>query len=100
MQPAAHNNPTTSSPRSFPYPLVAALPPPLRMSTVSDSTPTRRRAAEPSKDVLLASIGDENGTTGATPDNSKIRRGLHLELGPLVISGAALDRVRARAASL
>ncbi|KAL9181411.1 hypothetical protein ACHAXT_010216 [Thalassiosira profunda] len=69
------------------------------MSTVSDTTPTRRRAAEPSNDVLLASIGDENGTTGATPDNSKTRRGLHLELGPLVISGAALDRVRARASS-
>lgn len=63
----------------------------------ADQTPTRRRQAEPSNAELLSSIANDNNSSAASDDDeSKTRRHLHLEMGPLVISGAAIDRVRAR----
>ncbi|KAL7532427.1 hypothetical protein ACHAXR_007061 [Thalassiosira sp. AJA248-18] len=60
---------------------------------MTEQTPTRRRQAEPSNTELLASFAhDDSGDN----DDSKKRRHMHLEMGPLVISGAAIDRVRAR----
>lgn len=67
----------------------------------SESTPQK----DPSNLDLLSSIASEdNERSGARDeiqgDGSKIRRHIHLELGPLVISGAAIDRLRARIVSL
>jgi hypothetical protein len=63
-------------------------------------------SSTPAKDLsnheLLNSFtsDDENGAGSDDGDGSKSRRHIHLELGPLVISGAAIDRVRARFVSL
>lgn len=66
---------------------------------MSESTPTRRRQPEQSNTEFLASItGNDDDYAGH--DDSKARRNLHLQMGPLVISGAAIDRVRARFISL
>lgn len=66
---------------------------------MSETTPTRRRQgsalSEPSNAELLTDIANDD-----SPADSKKRRNVHLELGPLVISGAAIDRVRARFISL
>ena len=63
----------------------------------AETTPTRRRQPEPSNLELLDSItSDESGGR----DDSKKRRHMHFEMGPLVISGAALDRVMAKFGSL
>ena len=52
-------------------------------------------------DLLNSIASDESHVTGSDEgDGSKSRRHMHLELGPLVISGAAIDRVRARIVSL
>ena len=48
---------------------------------------------------LLHSISNDE-TTDNYGDGSKARRHIHLQLGPIVISGAAIDRVRARFVSL
>ena len=69
-------------------------PPPVSVGT----TPTRRRQAESSNVELLSSIADNSGSS--SDDDSKIRRQMHFKVGPLVISGAAIDRVRARFVSL
>jgi len=63
----------------------------------SESTPQK----DPSNLDLLSSIASEDiERSGARDENqgdgSKNRRHIHLELGPLVISGAAIDRLRAR----
>eukprot|EP00984_Skeletonema_dohrnii_P009977 scaffold3846_cov127-Skeletonema_dohrnii-CCMP3373.AAC.10 len=60
---------------------------------MATTTPARRRQV--SNDELLSSIATDGGDR-STSDDSKSRRHMHLELGPIVISGAALDRVRAR----
>ncbi|KAL7553400.1 hypothetical protein ACHAWF_016681 [Thalassiosira exigua] len=74
------------------------LPPPPTFGSMSEQTPTRRRQAEPSNAELLASFAsdDDGGGSSSAGDDSKKRRHIHLEMGPLVLSGAALDRVRAR----
>ena len=65
---------------------------------MAEQTPTRRRQAETSNVDLLASfVNDDNA---GSAEDSKKRRHMHFELGPLVISGAAIDRVRARFVSL
>lgn len=53
-------------------------------------------------DLLNSIASDESRGAGSDEegDGSKSRRHIHLELGPLVISGAAIDRVRARIVSL
>ena len=61
--------------------------------TMAESTPTRRRP-ESGNDEILATIANDNITDDN--DESKKRRHMHLEMGPLVVSGAAIDRVRAR----
>lgn len=71
------------------------LPPPPSFSSMSEQTPTRRRQAEPSNNELIASFASDDHASNAN-DDSKKRRHMHLEMGPLVISGAAIDRVRAR----
>lgn len=65
--------------------------------TIAESTPTRRRP-ESGNDEILATIANDNITDDN--DESKKRRHMHLEMGPLVVSGAAIDRVRARFVSL
>ena len=60
---------------------------------MAESTPTRRRP-ESGNDEILATIANDNITDDN--DESKKRRHMHLEMGPLVVSGAAIDRVRAR----
>jgi hypothetical protein len=65
--------------------------------TMAESTPTRRRP-ESGNDEILATIANDNITDDN--DESKKRRHMHLEMGPLVVSGAAIDRVRARFVSL
>ena len=64
---------------------------------MAETTPTRRRP-ESGSEEKVATIANEN--TSDDKDESKKRRHMHLELGPLVISGAAIDRVRARFVSL
>jgi hypothetical protein len=49
---------------------------------------------------LLNSIVSDNSNAAGSGDGSKSRRHIHLELGPFLISGAAIDRVRARIVSL
>ena len=74
------------------YRTMSSLPPPPSVGT----TPTRRRQAESSNVELLSSIADDSSSS----DDSKSRRQMHFQVGPLVISGAAIDRVRARFVSL
>lgn len=71
------------------------------------SRTSQSESTTPAKDLsnedLLNSIVDEHHGGAAVSDEgdgSKSRRHLHLELGPLVLSGAAIDRVRARIVSL
>lgn len=75
-------------------------PPPTFSSPMVEQTPTRRRQADPSNVELLASFADSSGDSGGSGEDSKKRRHMHLEFGPLVISGAAIDRLRARFVSL
>ena len=65
--------------------------------TMAESTPTRRRP-ESGNDEILATIANDNITDDN--DESKKSRHMQLEMGPLVVSGAAIDRVRARFVSL
>ena len=60
------------------------------------AAPARRRPV--SNDELLSSITTDDGGDDdrASSDDSKSRRHMHLEFGPIVISGAALDRFRSR----
>jgi hypothetical protein len=51
-------------------------------------------------DLLNSIANDDSGASADGGDGSKSRRHIHLEMGPLVISGAAIDRVRARIVSL
>ena len=67
--------------------------------TMEETTPTRRRPPESGNEEILASIANSD-SADAHNDDSKKRRHLHLEVGPLVVSGAALERVRARFVSL
>ena len=63
--------------------------------TMATTAPARRRQA--TNDELLSSItSDDDGGDRSSSDDSKSRRGMHLQFGPVVISGAALDRMRAR----
>ena len=66
--------------------------------TMAETTPTRRRP-ESGNEEILATIANEN-ISDDDKDESKKRRHMHLEMGPLVISGAAIDRVTARFVSL
>ena len=77
--------------------MASALPTPPSFSSKSDNTPTRRRQAEPSNHDLLASFATDDSNEN---DDSKKRRNMHIQVGPMVISGAALDRVQARFFSL
>mmetsp|Transcript_2164 Transcript_2164/g.3882 ORF Transcript_2164/g.3882 Transcript_2164/m.3882 type:complete len:278 (-) Transcript_2164:373-1206(-) len=70
-------------------------PPTFISSPMAEHTPTRRRQAEPSNVDLLASFVNDDSGAGSAEDSKK-RRHMHFEMGPLVISGAAIDRVRAR----
>ena len=69
-------------------------PPP---SVGNGTTPIQRRKADPSNSEMLSSIANDESSSN---DESKTRRNLHFQIGPLVISGAAIDRVRARFVSL
>ena len=69
-------------------------PPP---SVGNGTTPIQRRKADPSNSEILSSIANDESSSN---DESKTRRNLHFQIGPLVISGAAIDRVRARFVSL
>jgi len=69
-------------------------PPP---SVGNGTTPIQRRKADPSNSEILSSIANDESSSS---DDSKTRRSLHFQIGPLVISGAAIDRVRARFVSL
>ena len=69
-------------------------PPP---SVGNGTTPIQRRKADPSNTEILSSIANDESSSN---DESKTRRNLHFQIGPLVISGAAIDRVRARFVSL
>ena len=69
-------------------------PPP---SVGNGTTPIQRRKADPSNSEILSSIANDESSSS---DESKNRRNLHFQIGPLVISGAAIDRVRARFVSL
>ncbi len=66
----------------------------------SESTPQK----DPSNLDLLNAVASEDNERDvrveSQGDGSKSRRHIHLELGPLVISGAAIDRLRARIVSL
>lgn len=67
--------------------------------TMAETTPTRRRPESGiGNEEILATIANENIANDS--DDSKKRRHIHVEMGPLVVSGAALDRVRARFVSL
>lgn len=70
-------------------------PPP---SVGNGTTPIQRRKADPSNTEILSSIANDESSSSS--DESKTRRNLHFQIGPLVISGAAIDRVRARFVSL
>ena len=73
-------------------------PPPI---VGGSATPTRRRNPnDPSNLELSSSITNDNVNSSSNEDDSKIRRNLHFQLGPLIISGAAIDRVMARFISL
>lgn len=66
---------------------------------MAETTPTRRRPESGiGNEEILANIANEN--IANENDESKKRRHIYVELGPLVVSGAALDRVRARFLSL
>ena len=69
-------------------------PPP---SVGNGTAPIQRRKADPSNSEILSSIANDESSSN---DESKTRRNLHFQIGPLVISGAAIDRVRARFVSL
>mmetsp|Transcript_5305 Transcript_5305/g.8336 ORF Transcript_5305/g.8336 Transcript_5305/m.8336 type:complete len:337 (-) Transcript_5305:895-1905(-) len=70
-------------------------PPTFISSPMAEHTPTRRRQAEPSNVDLLASFVNDDSGAGSAEDSKKHRH-MYFEMGPLVISGAAIDRVRAR----
>mmetsp|Transcript_23497 Transcript_23497/g.49702 ORF Transcript_23497/g.49702 Transcript_23497/m.49702 type:complete len:280 (-) Transcript_23497:239-1078(-) len=73
------------------------LPPPPSFSSMSEQTPKRRhQGADPSNVELLQSFVDVADGAADSAEDSKKRRNMHFELGPIVISGAAIDRVRAR----
>mmetsp|Transcript_13312 Transcript_13312/g.25425 ORF Transcript_13312/g.25425 Transcript_13312/m.25425 type:complete len:280 (+) Transcript_13312:46-885(+) len=77
-------------------------PPPTFISSppMSEQTPTRRRQADSSNVELLTAFANAaDDSVGSTREDSKKRRHMHFELGPLVISGAAIDRVMARMTS-
>lgn len=71
-------------------------PPTFISSPLAEQTPTRRHRAEPSNVELLASFADAASDSAVSNEDSKKRRHMHFEIGPLVVSGAAIDRVRAR----
>ena len=71
-------------------------PPP---SVGNGTTPIQRRKVDPSNSEILSSIANDESSSSSS-DESKARRNLHFQIGPLVISGAAIDRVRARFVSL
>jgi len=66
---------------------------------MEEESPIRRRLVEPSN-VELSSSSFISKDDSASNDDSKKRRNINLRLGPLVISGAAIDRVMARMVSL
>jgi hypothetical protein len=69
------------------------------LSAMEEASPIRRRLAEPGN-VELSSSSSISNDDSASNDDSKKRRTMHIRLGPLVISGAAIDRVMARLISL
>jgi hypothetical protein len=69
------------------------------ISAMEEESPIRRRLVEPSN-VELSSSSFISKDDSASNDDSKKRRNINLRLGPLVISGAAIDRVMARMVSL
>jgi len=66
---------------------------------MDEASPIRRRHAEDhgnnNAESSSSSVAIDDGTTNSD-DSSKKRRNMHLQLGPLVISGAAIDRAMAR----
>jgi hypothetical protein len=69
------------------------------ISAMEEDSPIRRRLVEPGN-VELSSSSIISMDDSASNDDSKNRRSMHLQVGPLVISGAAIDRVMARLVSL
>ena len=69
------------------------------ISAMEEESPIRRRLVEPSN-IELSSSSFISKDDSASNDDSKKRRNINLRLGPLVISGAAIDRVMARMVSL
>jgi hypothetical protein len=65
---------------------------------MEEESPIRRRLVEPSVELSSSSFISKDDST--SNDDSKKRRNINLRLGPLVISGAAIDRVMARMVSL
>lgn len=77
----------------------------MRARTTVEGSGGSATSREPSNLELLSSITNDNENYSASSssdggDGSKSRRHMHLELGPLTISGAAIDRARARVVSL
>lgn len=68
------------------------------ISAMEEESPIRRRLVEPSVELSSSSFISKDDST--SNDDSKKRRNINLRLGPLVISGAAIDRVMARMVSL
>jgi hypothetical protein len=69
------------------------------ISAMEEDSPIRRRLVEPSN-VELSSSSFISEDDSASNDDSKKRRNMNLRLGPMVISGAAVDRLMARLVSL
>jgi hypothetical protein len=67
---------------------------------MEDASPIRRRLLAESGNVELSSSVSIPGDSTASTDDSKRRRNMHFQLGPLAISGAAIDRVTARFVTL
>lgn len=69
---------------------------------MSDQTPTTRRRHDQTNHDLLVSITQTHQSSldhdhnKSEADDSKNRRSLYFQLGPIVLSGTALDRLRAR----